>query len=491
MDAPALRKPSVVRRNLILSLCFGLGMGLVFPLYASLFVDFKSQTHFTIFVAGCVVAGLVVGLVSFVISKCTVLRSVERVSARLAALDVRSPESLGDFAINSDDAVGRLSRGFQKAISEMQGLTLLLTQAVKGVKEASGEIESGIGGAMAAVNHVGAASTEIRAAVEAQRAETQRMLASFEKLSKDIVLDAANIIELYSYLNAFGSALTDQGRILSELLGMLSTLSGRISGKKAAQGHTVQAPGEFVSHDSLIGAAFLFQKSAESALSTSRKTFDDMRGSLASLSDIAERTSILAINAAIEASRLGTQASGFRVIANSITELAQESKKSVERIDFLLRDGEKALVQSERTGREAAQAHEGLVADISADIAELMRRNDEIDSGSKRLGESQGTNESLLRDIRDSMLDLRQALEANRESLSSIGAKGDAINESTVVLARSAADLHRVDQGIRLCLAAFEGSMAPIDELAATWEAADEEDRGAVDGRRADKPDPA
>lgn len=54
------------------------------------------------------------------------------------------------------------------------------------------------------------------------------------------------------------------------------------------------------------------------------------------VSDLANQTNMLALNAAVESVRAGTQGQGFGVVANEIRKLADQSKKSAEKINELL-----------------------------------------------------------------------------------------------------------------------------------------------------------
>ncbi|MBD1865602.1 MULTISPECIES: methyl-accepting chemotaxis protein [Trichocoleus] len=80
------------------------------------------------------------------------------------------------------------------------------------------------------------------------------------------------------------------------------------------------------------------------------------------VSDLANQTNMLALNAAVEASRAGNQGKGFAVIATEIRKLADQSRKSADRIGTLVSDIQNATNSTVMVTDEGTKTVESIVA---------------------------------------------------------------------------------------------------------------------------------
>ena len=124
------RRPSIVRALFLAMMGTGLAMGLVFPLVVSPFAEYRPGLRLA-FAALCIVAGLVVGVLNFLLVRRFLLRPVDQVSRQLESLASGEGISATRLALDSDDALGRLVLQFNALIDRLQGTLRRVIETVE------------------------------------------------------------------------------------------------------------------------------------------------------------------------------------------------------------------------------------------------------------------------------------------------------------------------------------------------------------------------
>ena len=79
---------------------------------------------------------------------------------------------------------------------------------------------------------------------------------------------------------------------------------------------------------------------------------------ITAVSDLAQQSNLLAVNAAIEASKAGEHGKGFAVVAQEIKSLADQSKQATEQVRAILSDTQKATSASVMAAEQVSKAVE-------------------------------------------------------------------------------------------------------------------------------------
>lgn len=134
-------KKSKIRSYLIISMSFGIMMGLIFRIVTPVFVTFKSDTCNIIFTSMCFAAGIAVGYASFFIGKLTLLKTITQIK------DYTTNLSQGEFrkelAIDSDDEIGEIAASLTSVVRQLREVLNNISLSTEEISEASNEMSMG------------------------------------------------------------------------------------------------------------------------------------------------------------------------------------------------------------------------------------------------------------------------------------------------------------------------------------------------------------
>lgn len=97
-----------------------------------------------------------------------------------------------------------------------------------------------------------------------------------------------------------------------------------------------------------------------------------IREIITSVSDLAEQSNLLAVNAAIEAAKAGESGKGFGVVAQEVRSLAKQSKQATVQIRTILNDIQKAMTQAVMATEQGAKVVE-IGVKLSLEAGEAIR----------------------------------------------------------------------------------------------------------------------
>jgi len=362
--------PSILRRLMLSYLGFGLGVALVFPFYASIFVNWKPGM-LPWFVAGCVVAGLSIGVVNYWLLNVILLgrlRRIAEVANRISGKDLTHR-----CEMKSADTIGEIVDSFNAMAANLRGLLGETGRLSESVNRDARDIHAafdGVAGQLAAqtrqVDDIRAAVTELAATVDA--------------------------------IAGHAGATAERGHAAAA--------------QAAAGGDVVRATIDSMAEiGDRVGAA------AE-AVEGLRERSQQIDAIVRTIHDIADQTNLLALNAAIEAARAGEQGRGFAVVADEVRKLAERTTGATGEIGTMIAAIHQMIDQTVRTigagaetatagmarAREAGDALAGIIAsaeEVTRLIDEIAQATDRQQAGVRQVGDSIARIAELIGGIRD------------------------------------------------------------------------------------------
>lgn len=371
-----------------------------------------------------IIAALVVGAVALIIIAVSALAI--RKGIRLTNQAV-SGLAQGDLNVNIDghvlrrgDELGDMARGVQTLQEE-------LLQVMSKVKESSEVLNS--------------AGKELSSMASQTSNTADDIGHAVEDISKGAVSQAEEI-EMAS------SRMHEMGGIIERIVDSVGTLDVTAGNMRMAGDRSVSIINDLSrSNDRTMGAIERIGKQVNATNESANKISE----AIEIITNIAEETNLLSLNASIEAARAGEQGKGFAVVANQIQKLAEQSNESAQRIAEIIKE---LLEDSENTVAVMNEVQE-IVDEQQEKLRETQRQFDDVSRGIESSSdETSGIKDqtthcdSARNKVVDVITNLSAISEENAASTQQTTASMQELNATINLLAESAGNLTRLAEDL-------------------------------------------
>lgn len=307
-------------------------------------------------------------------------------------LDVHSKDETGMLA----DDLRAMVVSLKQSISEAHRKSEEAEKASAEAKEAMGRAEEAARRAESAKREgMLAAANHLESVVEAISSASTELSAQIEQSDKSARHAAERLAEAATAMNEMNSTVQEVAKNASSTAQMSSETKQQAS-------HGAEIVRQSLESTERVHKASLELKTDMDALNRHAESISNI---MSMISDIADQTNLLALNAAIEAARAGEAGRGFAVVADEVRKLAEKTMASTNEVGAAVaaiqestaksvksvEDAVEQIAQSTELAQQSGQALEGIVgnADATADqVNAIAAASEEQSAASEEINQS-------------------------------------------------------------------------------------------------------
>ncbi|GEM_PF-550886 len=375
--------------------------------------------------------GIFTGLISILllwwISR-GIVRPLRQVVDRVNDIAEAAGDLTNTVPVVSNDELGDLAKAFNKMLAGLKTMVIEITGSAERLSSSSQQLSS---------------------SAQEMNATTQEVSSTVQQIAKGTENTARQVEET--------SKVMEQ---MSASVGQVAFSAQQTGGASAQANQAAQRGGE-AAKEAVNKMAKIYETVTDSARVIQKlgERSEQINEIVNVITDIADQTNLLALNAAIEAARAGEAGRGFAVVADEVRKLAEGSGKAAEQISGLIKDIQKETnqaVKSMEIGSKEVTEGKDTIAKANAALEEIIKlvamtavRVEEISASAQQM--ASGTKQ-VVKSVGDIASNAEETASATEETSASSEEMTAAMEE----MAASAQELSQMAVNLRELVGNFK-----------------------------------